>query len=227
MKNIATELPDQIKQIILSIADKKYSLGSLENLSATSLACRHVVLNNIPGDFVECGVWRAGQSIVAAKTLQFFHSDKRLWLYDTFEGMTAPSQYDVDYLGRVAENKEGSKCRTIQNDWVYADLEEAKRNINEFNVDAKLLSFIVGDLSKTLTEKDQIPEKISILRLDTDWYESTKKELEVLYPLLSPGGILIIDDYGHWGGSKKAVDEYFNNSKLLIPIDYTSRITIK
>jgi predicted O-methyltransferase YrrM len=110
---------------------------------------------------------------------------------------------------------------------VYADLEEAKRNINEFNVDAKLLSFIVGDLSKTLTEKDQIPEKISILRLDTDWYESTKKELEVLYPLLSPGGILIIDDYGHWGGSKKAVDEYFNNSKLLIPIDYTSRITIK
>lgn len=227
MKKIPTEIPDKIKQNIFSITDKKYSLGSLENLAATSLACRHVVLNNIPGDFVECGVWRGGQSIVAAKTLEYFDSNKRLWLYDTFEGMTAPSQYDVDYLGRVAENKEGSKSRTIQNDWVYADLEEAKRNINEFDINISLLSFIVGDISKTLTEKRHIPEKISILRLDTDWYESTKKELEVLYPLLSPGGILIIDDYGHWGGSRKAVDEYFKNSKMLIPIDYTSRITIK
>ena len=74
------------------------------------------------------------------------------------------------------------------------------------------------------------PEKISILRLDTDWYESTKHELEYLFPRLSSGGILIIDDYGHFKGAKKAVDEYFTKNKIqyfLNRIDYTGRLIVK
>lgn len=68
---------------------------------------------------------------------------------------------------------------------------------------------IEGDVLETLVKTQNIPGKISVLRLDTDWYESTKKELEVLYPKLAVGGVLMIDDYGYWGGAKKAVDEYF------------------
>ncbi len=75
-----------------------------------------------------------------------------------------------------------------------------------------------------------VPEKISILRLDTDWYESTKHELNNLFPRLVSGGILIIDDYGHFQGSKKAVDEYFEENKIssfLFRIDYTGRLFVK
>ena len=75
-----------------------------------------------------------------------------------------------------------------------------------------------------------LPSGIALLRLDTDWYESTKHELEHLYPLLVSGGVIIIDDYGHWKGAKKAVDEYIkdNNLPLLLNrIDYTGRIGIK
>jgi hypothetical protein len=85
-----------------------------------------------------------------------------------------------------------------------------------------------GPVEKTLTLKKNIPKKISILRLDTDWYESTKIELEILFPLLVKGGILIIDDYGYWNGAKKAVDQYFFKKKVaLFKIDFTSRFVIK
>ena len=78
------------------------------------------------------------------------------------------------------------------------------------------------------TLKKHKPEKISILRLDTDWYSSTKKELEILYPKLAKNGVIIIDDYGHWQGCRKACDEYFKNKKILFHrIDYTCRIGLK
>jgi predicted O-methyltransferase YrrM len=97
----------------------------------------------------------------------------------------------------------------------------------------KLLSpsvrFVEGDVVQSLKIESNLPESISVLRLDTDWYESTRAELEVLYPRLSPGGVLIIDDYGHWGGAKKAVDEYFRGrpKPLLQYTDYTGRMGVK
>ena len=72
-----------------------------------------------------------------------------------------------------------------------------------------------------------MPERIALLRIDTDWYESTRHELVHLYPRLSPGGVLIIDDYGHWQGARKAVDEYFQAGLFLNHIDYTGRLAIK
>ncbi len=86
------------------------------------------------------------------------------------------------------------------------------------------IKFVVGDVCETLDELSNTPENICILRLDTDWYKSTKKELDVLYPKLVDRGILIVDDYGHWAGSKKAVDEYFESSGIkykIEKIDYT------
>ena len=88
--------------------------------------------------------------------------------------------------------------------------------------------FIKGKVEETLNVKQNIPDKISLLRLDTDWYSSTKKELEVLYEKVSPGGVIIIDDYGHWGGAKKAVDEFFKGKYVWMHyVDYACRLIIK
>ena len=92
------------------------------------------------------------------------------------------------------------------------------------------LVFVKGKVEQTLEDEKNIPKKISLLRLDTDFYESTKKEMEILYPRLQNKGVLIIDDYGHWKGSKKAVDDYFKNDlnfKFFHRIDYASRLYIK
>src|SRR5690606_24776929 len=88
--------------------------------------------------------------------------------------------------------------------------------------------FVEGKVEDTIPAT--VPDRISLLRLDTDWYESTRHELEHLWPLLQPGGVLIIDDYGHFEGARKAVDEYFldrSDAPLLNRIDYTGRIAIK
>ena len=89
------------------------------------------------------------------------------------------------------------------------------------------IQFVSGMVEQTLLK--QKPEKVALLRLDTDWYESTKCELEQLFPRLVPGAVLIIDDYGHWDGCRRAVDEYFEQHQvrmLLNRIDYTARIGI-
>jgi len=90
------------------------------------------------------------------------------------------------------------------------------------------LHFVRGPVETTLPE--HAPERLALLRLDTDWYESTRHELQHLYPRLSEGGVLIVDDYGHWEGARRAVDEYFERhppAPLLNRIDYTGRIAVK
>ena len=86
---------------------------------------------------------------------------------------------------------------------------------------------IEGKVEETIP--GQAPGAISLLRLDTDWYESTAHELKYMYPALSAGGVLIIDDYGHWRGSREATDEYFSSHSrvLLNRLDYSGRIAIK
>lgn len=95
-------------------------------------------------------------------------------------------------------------------------------------LDDALCKFIEGDVCETLLESKNLPDKIALLRLDTDWYASTRTELEVLYPKISSGGILIVDDYGHWLGARKAVNEFFG--KDLPPVkelDYTAIMLVK
>ena len=103
-----------------------------------------------------------------------------------------------------------------------------KKNMASTDYPEENIIYIKGKIEETLP--GYIPRKISILRLDTDWYESTKHELEHLYPILSPGGVLIIDDYGHFAGARKAVDEYFSGLEkppYMPRIDYSGRIIIK
>ena len=174
--------------------------SSQERVEGLHRALISVHQNSIEGDFVECGVYKGGNPIIAKKFFDSVGLNKKVYCYDTFEGMTPPSDKDGDKARKDWNNK--AKCE--------ANLNEVKTNFKTHNCLDDNVKFIVGDVCKTLRTEENLPKKISILRLDTDFYESTKLELEILFPLLVKDGFLIIDDYGHWQGCQQAVDEYFS-----------------
>jgi O-methyltransferase len=199
-----------------------YTMTSPARIVAVCSAVRYVEANSIPGAFVECGVWKGGSSMAAALT---FKTPRPLFLFDTFEGMTDPTANDRHSAsGQLASAmlRKADPHATIR---CYSALEEVKRNMDSTGYPPAEISYIKGKVEDTVPAA--APEQIAVLRLDTDWYESTRHELEHLYPRLSPGGVLIIDDYGYWAGARKAVDEYFRDSLFLGRIDNTGRIAIK
>lgn len=208
---------------------KPYTMISKERAYAVYQSVKYVIDANIPGDFVECGVWKGGCVMLIIKTLQSLGvTDRNIILYDTFDGMTPPTNKDVDFRGRKAKDElKLFKKNGTHNLWADADIGEVSANIRKLNYPPENLFFIVGDVEKTLPGCS--PNEIALLRLDTDWYESTKHELVHLYPVLSKGGVLLIDDYGFWKGAKKAVNEYFKDKKgiLLCRTDFTGRLLIK
>jgi O-methyltransferase len=217
-------------EIIEYVLENNLTMVSFERLLSTLMACKYVITNNIKGDFVECGVWRGGNSMVAAEMIKLYGSDKEVWMYDTFIGMTQPTDLDIDLQGIKAWDEYISSKRKGFNEMFYASLEDVKNQFRTRNLLNSNVHFVQGDVAETLKSVHLLPEKISVLRLDTDWYESTKVELEILYPKLTVGGSLIIDDYGHWEGSRRAVDEYFNSFKpkpYFQYIDYTGRLILK
>ena len=207
-------------------------MTSRERVFALCDAVNYVVDAPIRGDIVECGVWKGGSMMAAAKTLVHRGDlERRLWLYDTFDGMNAPSNRDIDHLGNTAEalldNSDPDRADSV---WCRAALDEVQMNMQSTGYPHHGVEYIVGEVERTLLSEGNLPARIAILRLDTDWYESTRSALLHLYPRLQTGGVLIVDDYGHWKGCREAVDEYFShrNEKLLFNrIDYTGRIAIK
>jgi O-methyltransferase len=224
------DLDENEIQLINSL--KKYTLTSPERMHALIEAIRYISKNHISGDIVECGVWKGGSMMLAAKTLMELNDNNyEVYLFDTFEGTTKPTEMDKDYLGNSmleTWEKEFEDKEKLPKSADYVSLEEVKKNIYSTGYPKKKIHFVKGKVEDTIPKS--APEKISILRLDTDWYESTRHELENLFPKLSSGGILIIDDYGHFEGSRKAVDEYFEKNKIkcfLNRIDYTGRLIVK
>ncbi|WP_420429862.1 TylF/MycF/NovP-related O-methyltransferase [Kordiimonas sp.] len=206
-------------------AARPYSMTAKSAMFALYSAMNYVLDQNISGDFVECGVWRGGSSLLAGLILKKRGvTNRSLYLYDTFQGMTEPTKHDVDKNGTSAHSM--MEKFSDENGWCYASVEDVTQTFRQQNFQFPV-NLIKGDVLKTIPKKQ--PKNISILRLDTDWYESTKCELENLYPKLSKGGVLIIDDYGHWAGARKAVDEYFLevNAPLLIRINEDVRLAIK
>ncbi len=210
---------------------KPYTMTSIERMYSLYNSVNYVLTNNIEGDFVECGVWRGGSSMLIAKMLINRNIENRkIFLYDTFEGMSEPTEIDKTFIGqdakmlldKGADNKEESV-------WCLATIDDVQNNLSLTSFNKNNIVYIKGKVEDTIP--NYMPEgKISLLRLDTDWYESTKHELLNLYPLISKNGILIIDDYGHWEGCRNAVDEYFSSKKIshfTQRIDYTGRIMIK
>jgi O-methyltransferase len=228
-KRFPVEIDDNDKTVLQYVRGKHLSSSTEERLFATIMACRHVVERNIAGDFVECGVWRGGNSIIAAHVFKNLGSNKTVWLFDTFAGMTEPTEVDMNYRGEGAAEKFRNTRTGDRSDWCYSPIEEVQANFSAVGLLGAGVRFIKGDVARTLAQPAELPTSIAVLRLDTDWYESTRMELETLYPRLAAGGILIIDDYGHWGGARKAVDEYFtrHDRPFLQYIDQTARIGIK
>ena len=211
----------------------KYSMTGYERMYFLIKAIEHIKYDKIDGDFVECGVWKGGNLILFEKMMEKLKIKRKIYAYDTFEGMPEPGKFDYTYKKESAKkiiNSLRQKKADPKKNIVLAEcsLEKVKQNYNKNTKLNKNLTCVKGQVEKTLKIKKNLPKKISILRIDTDWYESTKVELEILFPLLSKNGFLIIDDYGYWSGAKKAVDNYFQKKSVsLFKIDFTSRFVIK
>ena len=216
--------PDLDKEFyILYEKCKQHTMTSTERLFSVYKSAEYLIANNIEGDIVECGVWKGGSSMMAAFAFkQFGKTDRKFFLYDTYEGMSSPTEKDKTYYNEPAEKEwEGDKkC--------YSSIDEVKSNMQSTGYPMGNIFFIKGKIEDTIPST--LPGKIALLRLDTDWYESTYHEFLHLYPLLCENGVLIIDDYGFWKGAREATDRYFKekNIKILLNrIDSTGRIAIK
>lgn len=220
-------IEDEFHEIWLNC--RSYTMTSIERAYGLYQAVNYVCANDISGDFVECGVWRGGSSMIAAHTFMRRNVLRHLLLYDTFSGMSMPTDHDVSLTsGKAAMATWEKNEKDGKNLWCYASLDDVRRNISDTGYPSSHLHMIPGKVEETLVTNK--PENISILRLDTDFYRSTKSELEFLYPRLVRGGVLIVDDYGQWGGSKSATDEYFKKQgmrPLFGTLDYTGRIAVK
>lgn len=210
---------------------KPYTMTSVERMYALYMAVSYVLQHHIAGDFVECGVWRGGSSMLIASMLQRRNvTNRKIYLYDTFEGMSEPTAVDVEFRGQNAatmlKDNEHNKETSV---WCLAALPDVQQNLHLTGLPENQLVYVQGKVEDTLPHT--LPNaSIALLRLDTDWYESTKHELVHLYPRLTQRGVLIIDDYGHWEGCRKAVDEYVAEQNLALlfhRIDYTGRIALK
>jgi hypothetical protein len=202
-----------------ALKTREYTLLNPEKLYAFIQAIRYVVNNSIEGDVVECGVWRGGAIMAAAMTLRQLDAPERtFYLYDTFAGMSKPSDKDKPMPGTGEIDVEGEFKRTSTgedaSDWCYASLEDVKHNLSTLDYSQDRFVYVKGKVEDTLP--GVLPGPIAILRLDTDWYESTRQEMEHLMPLLVPKGVLIIDDYYRWAGNKDAVDEYLQQHNIPI-----------
>jgi hypothetical protein len=194
-----------------------YTMTSPERVNALIRAVRYVAEHDIPGAIVECGVWRGGSMMAAAETLiGLGRTDRDLYLFDTFEGMTEPGVADLKPNGKsaAATFQERRVVGTDGSDWCRASIEEVRANLQGTGYPAGRLHFVKGRVEDTIPSA--APPAIAVLRLDTDWYDSTRHELEHLFPKLAQGGVLIIDDYGAWMGARQATDEYLARTRRRI-----------
>lgn len=206
------------------------TMTTRERIYALYSAVKYVIESGLAGDLVECGVWRGGSAMAMAMALLCCERrDRKIFLYDTFTGMSMPTENDTKFDGSVIPMKKWQeKSTSTHTDWCYCPLEEVRRNILSTGYPEENVVFVKGKVEETIPET--IPAQISLLRLDTDFYESTYHELVHLYPRLQIGGVLILDDYGSWRGAKEAVDKYFEERQirlLLQRIDHSGRIAVK
>lgn len=200
-----------------------YTMVSPERCYALYQSVNYILNKNIPGDFAECGVWKGGSCMLIAYVLkQAGVTDRKIWLYDTFSGMPSPGEND----GKKEKDEwQKNKLNDNLNNWCLANESEVRQNMKETHYPFQNFYFVKGKVEETIPA--HVPGQLSLLRLDTDWYSSTKHELLHLFPLVAKNGILIIDDYGVWQGAKKATDEYFEGKTYIHRIDSEGRLVIK
>jgi O-methyltransferase len=226
-KALPADYDDEAKEIVRAV--RPWTMTGADKIYALIQAVRYVDRHQIPGDVVECGVWRGGSMQAAARTLLSVGDTSRdLHLFDTFDGMPAPTERDVRRSDdRTAEELLAEQTRERGKVWAVATLEDVQQGFEQIPYPRERIHFVQGRVEETIPEA--APEQISILRLDTDWYESTRHELEHLYPRLSPGGVLLLDDYGYWEGAREAVDEFLDETgeRLLLVRMASGRLAVK
>jgi O-methyltransferase len=223
---ILPDQPEWINDIIAYV--RPYTMTGPERVAALCQAVAHIERHGIAGDIVECGVWRGGSMMAAALTLLRSRPWRALHLYDTFEGMSEPTSVDLHAASGQSAKELLAATTKDKHLWARSTLDEVSQNLALTNYPDQLIKCIVGKVEDTIPS--YIPTRIALLRLDTDWYESTKHELTYLWPRLVNNGILIIDDYGHWTGARKAVDEFLESAGSMLflnRIDHTGRLIIK
>ncbi len=213
------------KATIYAVDD--WTMTSRARVFALIIAVRYVVDYQVPGDVVECGVWRGGSMQAVARTLlERGDTDRTLHLFDTFEGMPPPTKEDRRLNGPAASELLATRERTASV-WAVAGLEDVQAGMAQTGYPEDHIRYHPGLVEDTVPS--EAPERIALLRLDTDWYASTRHELEQLYGRVVPGGVLIIDDYDYWEGSRQATDEFLAESGvrlLLVPVD-SCRVAVK
>ncbi len=205
-----------------------YTMTTPARIYALVRAVEYVSARAIPGALVECGVWRGGSMMAVALTLlRLGITDRDLYLFDTFSGMTAPTDEDVERSGTRAADLLAEESRD-SDVWAIASIDEVREAVFSVGYPQERIHFVQGPVEETLPAN--APDGIALLRLDTDWYSSTKHELVHLFPRLAAGGVLILDDYGYWQGARRAADEYMSENEvplLLNRIDNTARMAVK
>ena len=222
------ELEHTIKRV------RRHTMTTPRRIAALCDGVEHVVRAEVPGAIVECGVWKGGSMMAAALTLlRLGAADRELYLFDTFQGMPPPTREDVfsaydGYSPMRHWRRRADRGDARESAWHFVSAGEVRAALLSTGYPAGRVHLVEGRVEDTLPAR--APDSIALLRLDTDWYESTRHELEQLYPRLSPGGVLILDDYGHYEGARRAVDEYFDahgGRPLLTRVDYTGRVGVK
>jgi O-methyltransferase len=229
------DLDESVHRIIRTV--EPYTVASHERIAALCASVDYVIDHDVPGALVECGLWRGGSVMAVLLRLgQRGVRDRDVIGFDTFAGMTEPTAEDVDYKGRragrrprVVEALSSAMNSVAGREWptqAGVSRDEVFALLASTGYDPARIRLVPGPVEDTLPA--HAPETLALLRLDTDWYVSTRHELEHLYPRLVVGGVLIVDDYGHYQGARKAVDEYLEGHRILLQrIDYTGRLAIK
>jgi O-methyltransferase len=199
---------------------REYTLTPVKAMYAMYEAACHVTREDIPGDFVECGVWKGGSSMIAALTFARLNAaHRKMYLYDTFAGMPDKDKRDEDSGSGPFQIAMGitTFLRGGHSGIFYASVEEVKKNMESTGYPQELILLVRGLIENTVP--GIAPEQIALLHLDSDLYQSTYHELAHLYPRLSRGGVLIIDDYENWKGSREATDQYFREQGISINLN--------
>jgi hypothetical protein len=195
---------------------RPYTMSGGARLRGLYDAVRNVDAHAVAGDIVECGTARGGSAALLGLAMRQSTRVRTLWLFDTFEGMPPPTSADPDY--DIAATYTG-RCR--------GDVDEVRALFDRLGILANS-RFVKGRFEETVPRAEV--RAIAVLHVDGDWYESVKVCLDHLYDRVTPGGIIQIDDYGHWEGARKAVDEFMAGRRIAEPlryVDYTARQLVR
>jgi O-methyltransferase len=179
--------------------------------------CQEIFQRKIPGAIVECGVWRGGSAALMALAARHYGETRDFHLFDSFEGLPEPSA--ADDAASIAYSGGRSSGQLVPIGECTADVDQVKTLLfKNLDLDPAAFHFHIGWFQSTVPSASPAIDGIALLRLDGDWYESTKVCLEEFYPKLVSGGTIILDDYFAWKGCRDATEEYRARHDITTPM---------